>query len=119
MTKEILTDEQARNKLISGANKLVDAVKLTIGPKGKNVVLSKGATLTSCGLPTLNNALPERLNEVTRANAARTKHLLNILFPYFVSQIKKRGVASKHFAALPFQDQLLNFNAGFIPIFVE
>lgn len=40
--KEIKRAEDARNKLLSGANKLVDTVKITLGPKGKNVVLSRG-----------------------------------------------------------------------------
>lgn len=42
MLKQIKTGEEARNKLILGANKLVDTVKTTLGPKGRNVVLSRG-----------------------------------------------------------------------------
>ena len=44
MTKKILYNEEARKKLSSGANKVVDAVKLTIGPKGRNVVLERQYT---------------------------------------------------------------------------
>ncbi|MFQ6724081.1 MAG: chaperonin GroEL [Clostridia bacterium] len=42
MSKQILSNEQARQKLIDGANKLVDTVKITLGPKGRNVVLARG-----------------------------------------------------------------------------
>lgn len=39
MTKEILFNTQAREKLKKGIDKLADAVKVTLGPKGKNVVI--------------------------------------------------------------------------------
>ncbi|MBO5910001.1 MAG: chaperonin GroEL [Clostridia bacterium] len=42
MNKKILSGDEARQKLISGADKLVDTVKITLGPKGRNVVLSRG-----------------------------------------------------------------------------
>jgi len=42
MSKQILIGDKARQKLIAGADKLVDAVKITLGPKGRNVVLSRG-----------------------------------------------------------------------------
>lgn len=42
MSKKILSGDLARQKLIDGANKLVDTVKITLGPKGRNVVLSRG-----------------------------------------------------------------------------
>ena len=42
MSKQILSGEEARQKLILGADKLVDTVKITLGPKGRNVVLSRG-----------------------------------------------------------------------------
>ena len=37
MLKQIKTGEEARVKLVNGANKLVDTVKTTLGPKGRNV----------------------------------------------------------------------------------
>ena len=40
--KQILSGDTARQKLILGADKLVDTVKITLGPKGRNVVLSRG-----------------------------------------------------------------------------
>ena len=44
MSKKIVSGDEARQKLIAGADKLVDTVKITLGPKGRNVVLSRGAT---------------------------------------------------------------------------
>ncbi len=42
MPKQILFDEQARLKMKAGVDKLANAVKVTLGPKGRNVVLDKG-----------------------------------------------------------------------------
>ena len=41
MAKEIKFGEEARKALESGVNKLADTVKVTLGPKGRNVVLDK------------------------------------------------------------------------------
>src|SRR6187401_2462814 len=46
--KEIVYQENARNLILSGVNQLADAVKVTLGPKGRNVVLEK-----SFGSPTI------------------------------------------------------------------
>jgi len=53
MAKQILYSEDARHKLLRGVNILADAVKVTLGPKGRNVVLDKcyGApTITKDGV---------------------------------------------------------------------
>ncbi len=50
MAKEIKFDEDARRLLEQGVNKLADAVKVTLGPKGRNVVLEK-----KFGAPTITN----------------------------------------------------------------
>jgi chaperonin GroEL len=42
MAKQILFNEEARAKLKAGVDKLANAVKVTIGPKGRNVILDKG-----------------------------------------------------------------------------
>ncbi len=42
MAKQIKYNEQARRKLKKGVDKLANAVKVTLGPKGRNVVLDKG-----------------------------------------------------------------------------
>jgi chaperonin GroEL len=41
MAKEILYDQKARESLLKGVNTLADAVKVTLGPKGRNVILEK------------------------------------------------------------------------------
>jgi len=48
MAKEIIFGEDARAKMMVGVDKLANAVKVTLGPKGRNVVLSK-----SWGAPTI------------------------------------------------------------------
>ena len=44
MAKEIKFGEDARSSLLNGINKLADTVKVTLGPKGRNVVLDRGGT---------------------------------------------------------------------------
>ena len=41
MAKKIYYEAEAREKVLSGAKQLYDAVKVTFGPKGKNVVIEK------------------------------------------------------------------------------
>ena len=50
MAKQILFSDKARNALKKGADKLAAAVKVTLGPRGRNVVLDKGF-----GSPTMTN----------------------------------------------------------------
>jgi len=50
MPKILKFDEDARRSLEAGVNKLADAVKVTLGPKGRNVVLDK-----KFGAPTITN----------------------------------------------------------------
>ena len=48
MAKQILYGEQSRQAMLRGVNQLADAVKVTLGPRGRNVLLS-----TSFGTPTI------------------------------------------------------------------
>ncbi len=41
MAKQLLFNEDARRKIYAGVRQLADAVKVTLGPKGRNVVLEK------------------------------------------------------------------------------
>jgi chaperonin GroEL len=41
MAKQLIFDEQARKKILSGVAQLANAVKITLGPKGRNVILDK------------------------------------------------------------------------------
>src|SRR3989344_6790163 len=42
MAKQILYSEDARKKLKAGVDKLANVVRITLGPKGRNVVLEEG-----------------------------------------------------------------------------
>ncbi len=50
MSKQLLFDEEARHALKRGIDALADAVKITLGPKGRNVVLDR-----KFGAPTITN----------------------------------------------------------------
>jgi len=50
MAKQLLYEEESRRALLKGVDQLADAVKVTLGPKGRNVVLDK-----KFGAPTITN----------------------------------------------------------------
>ena len=50
MAKQVLFNEDAKKLLIKGVNMVADAVKVTVGPRGRNVILDKGY-----GTPTITN----------------------------------------------------------------
>src|SRR5919201_298871 len=53
MAKQIVYHEEARHALLRGVNQLADAVKVTLGPQGRNVVLEKkfgSPTITKDGV---------------------------------------------------------------------
>src|SRR4051812_10786004 len=50
MSKLILSSNEAREKIMAGVDKLANVVKVTLGPRGRNVVLDKGY-----GSPTITN----------------------------------------------------------------
>ena len=68
MAKEISYDLEARNALKAGVDKLADAVKVTLGPKGRNVVIEKkfGApTVTKDGVTVAKEVeLEDKLEDV-------------------------------------------------------
>ena len=67
MAKQIIYDEEARRALKAGVDALADAVKITLGPKGRNVVLDK-----MFGPPTITNdgvtIVIDKVNLVARAS---------------------------------------------------
>ncbi|MFZ3074080.1 MAG: chaperonin GroEL [Minisyncoccales bacterium] len=65
MAKEIIYSETARKKLKAGADKLANAVKVTLGPKGRNVVLGK-----SYGSPVITNDGVSIAKEIELEDAA-------------------------------------------------
>ena len=53
MAKQVFYDDDARARVLGGAKALYDAVKVTYGPKGRNVVISidfGGPTVTHVGV---------------------------------------------------------------------
>ena len=51
--KQVLFGNDARSRMVNGVNVLADAVKVTLGPKGRNVVLERafgGPTITKDGV---------------------------------------------------------------------
>lgn len=63
MAKKVFYDEDARERVLGGAKALYDAVKVTFGPKGRNVVIAKGyggPTVTHDGVTVAESVdLPE------------------------------------------------------------
>ena len=64
MAKEIIYGEEARKALLNGINQLADTVKITLGPKGRNVVLDK-----KLGSPLITNDGVTIAKEVELENA--------------------------------------------------
>src|SRR3954471_23266865 len=60
MAKQIIFNEEARKKLKAGVDKVADVVKVTMGPRGRNVVLDKGY-----GSPTITNDGVSIAKEIT------------------------------------------------------
>ncbi len=63
MAKQIIFNEEARQLLKNGVDKVADAVKITLGPRGRNVVLDKGY-----GAPTITNDGVSIAKEITLPN---------------------------------------------------
>src|SRR3989338_8339067 len=66
MAKQIIFHEEAREALVRGIDKLANVVKVTLGPKGRNVVLDKGygtPTITKDGVTVAKEIDVEDKNE--------------------------------------------------------
>ena len=67
MAKKVFYDDDARDRVLGGAKALYDAVKVTYGPKGRNVVIAKGyggPTVTHDGVTVAESVdLPENDDE--------------------------------------------------------
>ena len=83
MAKQILGGEQARKALKSGVDKVANAVKITIGPRGRNVVLDKGygaPTITNDGVSIAKDiTLPDKMEnmgaEIVKEVASKTEDI--------------------------------------------
>src|SRR6201995_747848 len=80
MAKQILHGEDSRQAILRGVNTLADAVKVTLGPKGRNVVIEKkfgSPTITKDGVTVakeieLSNALENMGAQMVREVASKT-----------------------------------------------
>ena len=76
MAKQIVHGEESRAAILRGVNQLADAVKITLGPKGRNVVLDKkygSPTITKDGVTVAKEIeLKDRNGEHGRADGARS-----------------------------------------------
>ena len=80
MAKQILHGEDSRQAILRGVNTLADAVKVTLGPKGRNVVIEKkfgSPTITKDGVTVakeieLANALENMGAQMVREVASKT-----------------------------------------------
>ncbi len=78
--KQVVYSEHARQAILRGVNQLADAVKVTLGPKGRNVVLEKkfgGPTITKDGVTVakeieLKDALENMGAQMVREVASKT-----------------------------------------------
>ena len=83
MAKEILYDDDARNGLAAGIHKLSDAVKVTLGPKGRYVALQgprRSPTITNDGVTVaksiqLKNQVENMGARMVREAAIRTNDI--------------------------------------------
>ena len=80
MAKQIIQGEQSRQAILRGVNQLADAVKITLGPKGRNVVIDKkfgSPTITKDGVTVakeieLKDALENTGAQMVREVASKT-----------------------------------------------
>src|SRR5215212_7711994 len=80
MAKRITYSEEARQAILRGVNKLADAVKVTLGPKGRNVVIEKkfgSPTITKDGVTVakeieLKDAMENMGAQMVREVASKT-----------------------------------------------
>ncbi len=79
MAKQIVHGEESRQAILRGVNILADAVKVTLGPKGRNVVIEKkfgSPTITKDGVTVARrdrgkrNRIERRAGEHWRADGA-------------------------------------------------
>ena len=75
--KMVVHSEQARRSILAGVNTLAEAVKVTLGPKGRNVVLDKkfgSPTITKDGVTVAKEIEQRRqVGKHRRADGARSR----------------------------------------------
>jgi len=116
MAKEIHFSDEARNKLASGVQKLTDAVKVTMGPRGRNVLIQK-----SYGAPSITK------DGVSVAREIELKDALENMGAQLVKQVASNTAdeagdgttTATVLANAIFQEGLRNITAGANPVEVK
>src|ERR1700688_5191951 len=83
MAKQIVYGEHSRQAVLRGINQLADAVKVTLGPKGRNVIIGKhfgSPTITKDGVPVskeidLKDSLENMGAQMAREVASKTSDI--------------------------------------------
>src|SRR5213596_281728 len=116
MAKQLLYTDDARKKLLQGADKLAHAVGITLGPTGRNVILDKsfgGPTVTKDGVTVSKEIeLPDPFENMGAklVNAVAQK----------TSDIAGDGTTTATILALSvYQEGLRNITAGANPMLVK
>ncbi len=116
MVKEIFFSDEARNKLASGVQKLTDAVKVTMGPRGRNVLIQR-----SYGSPLITK------DGVTVAKEIELKDALENMGAQLVKQVASNTAdeagdgttTATVLANAIYQEGLRNITAGANPVEVK
>ena len=116
MAKEIIYSDNARNTLAAGVQKLTDAVKVTMGPRGRNVLIQK-----SYGSPTITK------DGVSVAREVELKDPLENMGAQLVKEVASKTAdeagdgttTATILANAIFQEGLRNITAGANPVEVK
>ena len=116
MAKEIYFSDEARNKLAAGVQKLTDAVKVTMGPRGRNVLIQK-----SYGAPSITK------DGVSVAKEIELKDALENMGAQLVKQVASNTAdeagdgttTATVLANAIYQEGLRNITAGANPVEVK
>src|SRR5438105_4864253 len=106
MPKQMLFSEEARAALMRGINTMSHAVKVTLGPKGRNVVIGKkfgSTTLTKDGVITVEEA---KAIETTLEVVEGMQFDRGYLSPYFVTNPERMEVVLEDAVVLIYEKKL-------------
>ncbi len=115
MSKQIIFNEKARQAILRGINKVADTVKVTLGPKGRNVILDKASS------PIITNDGVTIAKEIELKDKA--ENIGAKLIKEVASQTQEKAgdgtTTSTLLAQLMISDGLKNITAGSNPIEIK
>ena len=116
MAKEIIFSDQARNKLAVGVQKLADAVKVTMGPRGRNVLIQK-----SFGAPILTKDGVSVAREIELSDALENMgaQLVKEVASKTADEAGDGTTTATILANAIYQEGLRNITAGANPVEVK